>query len=75
MTLPDLQERVRRLSQLLEDPHPGLATWSMALGAMLSPLARPALLSMTDEQRAALFAEFCTECGSTDPRCQCRNDE
>lgn len=37
--------------------------------------ARAALNTLTDEQRADLFAEYCVHCGSTDRRCQCANDE
>ena len=30
---------------------------------------------LTAEQRLALFSNYCTSCGSDDPRCQCWNDE
>lgn len=33
------------------------------------------LYRLRDEQRFALFSEFCTHCGSLDPSCQCWNDE
>ena len=33
------------------------------------------LRGLTSQQRVDIFAEFCTECGSIDPRCQCSNDE
>ncbi len=31
--------------------------------------------SMRQEDREKLFSLFCTHCGSTNPRCQCWNDE
>lgn len=34
-----------------------------------------ALEALTDEQRLSVFADFCRNCGSTDPTCQCWNDE
>lgn len=38
-----------------------------------------AVRKLTDDERYNLFSEirgeFCTECGRTDPRCQCWNDE
>ena len=34
-----------------------------------------ALRALFDDARKALFANFCTECGSIDPNCQCWNDE
>lgn len=30
---------------------------------------------LTDEQRKELFSNYCQECGSKDPLCQCANDE
>lgn len=33
------------------------------------------LLKMTDQQRLSIFDEFCKECGSTDKKCQCWNDD
>lgn len=30
---------------------------------------------LTDEQRMALFSEFCGGCGTTSLPCHCRNDE
>ena len=37
--------------------------------------AARALLALTDEQRAALFARYCRWCGGTDPHCNCTRDE
>lgn len=34
-----------------------------------------ALRSPTPDQRMEVFQQFCTHCGSSDPRCQCWNDE
>lgn len=31
--------------------------------------------NFTDKQRSEIFAEFCYHCGSSNPRCQCWNDE
>ena len=28
--IADIQERLRNLKQLLDDPHPGLCTWTVA---------------------------------------------
>jgi len=33
------------------------------------------LNSISEDSRMDIFAEFCTECGSNNPRCQCWNDE
>lgn len=30
---------------------------------------------LNDEARVEVFANFCTECGKKDPKCQCWNDE
>lgn len=30
---------------------------------------------LTDDERLALFAEYCHGCGRKDPRCQCWNNE
>lgn len=40
--------------------------WSTALAE---------LMKLTDEQRLQAFLYFCRSCGSTDPGCQCWNDE
>jgi|HubBroStandDraft_4_1064222.scaffolds.fasta_scaffold98196_2 hypothetical protein len=34
-----------------------------------------AVETLSDEQRLALFAAYCTDCGCADSRCQCWNDE
>ncbi len=31
--------------------------------------------AMTNEQRLALFSNYCVHCGAKDPTCQCWNDE
>lgn len=31
--------------------------------------------AMTEEQRLALFSNYCTHCGSDDPKCVCMKDE
>lgn len=31
--------------------------------------------SLTDEQRLDIILNYCTHCGSTNPDCQCWNDE
>ena len=33
------------------------------------------LLLLSDEERLEVFGEFCKFCGTSDPRCQCWNDE
>lgn len=34
------------------------------------------LAALSDEERIALFSDYCRECGSSsDPSCQCWNDE
>jgi hypothetical protein len=33
------------------------------------------LLLLSDEDRLEVFGEFCRNCGTADPRCQCGNDE
>ncbi len=38
-TLWDMRELNRRLTLLLEDPHPGLMTWNMCLAEVLGKLA------------------------------------
>lgn len=38
-------------------------------------LAIEAIAKLTDEQRMELFRDYCLECGTPDPRCQCWNDE
>jgi hypothetical protein len=41
-----------------------------------SDVAAMAILSgMSDEERMDVFRNFCTHCGSDDPRCQCWSDE
>lgn len=37
--------------------------------------ARRFLLELTEDERVATFAGFCTDCGSDDSECQCWNDE
>ncbi len=34
-----------------------------------------AIADMTDEERLALFSRYCMNCGSSDPNCQCWNDD
>lgn len=31
--------------------------------------------NLSDEQRMEIFSDYCRHCGSTDPKCQCWNDE
>lgn len=38
-------------------------------------IARACLKLLSDEERVDLFGEFCGECGSEDPTCQCWNDD
>ena len=38
MTLERLQELNRRLSELLDDPQPGLALWCLSLGKVMKQL-------------------------------------
>lgn len=33
------------------------------------------LLKLSEREREDVFARFCQECGTADPRCQCWNDE
>ena len=33
------------------------------------------LFALTDDERMSVFELFCTNCGCTDPRCDCWNDE
>lgn len=46
-------------------------------GAPAQPVPDALLLlsAMTDEARLEVFGHFCTYCGSTNPNCQCWNDE
>lgn len=37
--------------------------------------ALEALRKLQPDQRLEIFADFCTHCGSDNPRCQCWNDE
>lgn len=34
-----------------------------------------AMRQLSDDERLSVMAQFCHECGSVDPRCQCWNDE
>lgn len=33
------------------------------------------LKTMSDDERLAVFSEFCTACGSDNPKCHCTKDE
>lgn len=33
------------------------------------------LHELTESERLEIFAEFCRECGTDNPKCQCWNDE
>lgn len=37
--------------------------------------ASAALDKLTDEARLGVMLRYCRSCGSTDPKCQCWNDE
>ena len=30
---------------------------------------------LTDDERLTIFKQYCTNCGSKDPKCKCWNDE
>lgn len=50
-----------------------------ALVAKAIATLRVAMMGATDEERLAIIeqvcGDYCRHCGSTDPRCQCWNDE
>lgn len=64
-------EDYQRVLDMLPDGYDPIIRSALTLAA--SPKAL--LDAMTDEQRMELFCDYCTECGSKDPRCQCWNDE
>lgn len=35
---------------------------------------KEAMKSLTDEERIAIFSDYCRECGCNDPRCRCWDD-
>jgi len=36
---------------------------------------RESLAALTNEERLDIFADYCQGCGTSDPSCQCQNDE
>ena len=39
MTLEELQERIQKIKALLDDPQPGLFTWSWMLGKQMTEIS------------------------------------
>ena len=39
ISIAELKEKVRKVSQLLDDPHPGLSTWRIAVHRALKRLS------------------------------------
>ena len=54
----------RPLSQIFEAP----------MSAENVEIAISALLLLTEDERAEVFAKFCVHCGSSDPCCRCWDD-
>ena len=46
--------------------------WPDQIGALVM---KPDLSKLSKEERIELFLDFCTECGSDNPGCQCWNDD
>jgi hypothetical protein len=63
----------RRNGELYPQP----LTWTELLDPNKSTLqsAMKSLKSLTNEERMELWRDYCTHCGSDDPKCQCWNDE
>lgn len=71
---------VEASGQVNGEPTVGMAGAEEAFDALVgalppAPSVADIVAAMSEAQCRDLFSKFCTHCGSSDPRCQCWNDD